>query len=314
MAAEEPVPAAPARLASRSLLTSVTATPSGLLFVAGERGHVLISRDGGEHWVQSALPVDVLLTGVCFVDDHVGYLVGHDETILATVDSGDTWRIAHFSAESGQPFLDVNCAADGSVLAVGAYMTLAVSRPPAKNFQIGEMAAAPLQTVHHVARMDDDAELEQPHLNAIARASNGVVYVAGEAGHLYRSEDEGRHWISLPSPYGGSFFSVLALDDSTVLVSGLRGHIYRSIDRGLHWLQIESGTDVLLDGAARLTDGRVLVVGLAGVVLVSDDLGQSFRRLQMSDRKGLAAVANGPKGPIVVGENGVHRLQLESGK
>ena len=311
---EPPVPAARAPLAARSLLTAVTSTPAGMLVAAGERGHVLLSHDAGEHWAQAEVPVDVLLTGACFVDDRTGYLVGHDQTILSTQDGGTTWRIEHFAPESGQPFLHVVCSADGAVVAVGAYATLALRHSGEPAFRLQELKAVAPATARRPARMDDDAELEQPHLNVVARSRAGTLYVAGEAGHLYRSEDQGEHWVALPSPYGGSFFTALATGDTSLLVAGLRGHVYRSVDKGQHWTQVVSTTDVLLDGAAVLADGRVVLVGMAGVVLVSDDEGVTFRRLRMADRKGLSAVAVGPRGPVVVGENGVRRLTLGTGK
>ena len=311
LSAEPPVAASKARLAVQSLLTTVVSTPGGRLVAAGERGHILLSEDGGEHWRQAAVPVDVLLTGACFVDDQVGYVVGHDETILTTRDGGSTWTIVHFAPDARQPFLDVSCASDGHVLVVGAYATLAHGEPPGHSFRIGELVAAPQQVTRHAARMDDDAELEQPHLNAVARARGGELYVAAEGGHLYRSDDGGTRWMSLPTPYSGSFFAMLTLGDSTVLAGGLRGHLYRSDDRGLHWDRIETGTDALLDSAAVMPDGRIVVVGLGGVVLVSNDDGHSFTRLRMPDRKGLSAVTNGPSGPVVVGEAGVQRLRLE---
>jgi photosystem II stability/assembly factor-like uncharacterized protein len=308
--AEAPVAASGAPLAVQSLLTTVASTPAGRLVAVGERGHILLSEDGGEHWRQAAVPVDVLLTGACFVDDQVGYVVGHDETILTTRDGGSTWTTAHFAPDARQPFLDVSCASDGTVLVVGAYATLAHGEPQGRSFRISELVAASQQTTRHAARMDDDAELEQPHLNAVARARGGELYVAAEGGHLYRSDDGGMRWVSLPSPYSGSFFAILAVGDSSVLAAGLRGHLYRSDDRGLHWSRIDTGTDVLLDGAAILPDGRIIIVGLAGVVLVSNDDGRSFVRLRMLDRKGLSSVTNGPRGPVVVGEAGVQRLRL----
>lgn len=311
LSAEPPVAAAKAPLAAHSLLTAVASTPGGNLVAAGERGHILLSRDGGEHWLQATVPVDVLLTGACFVNDQVGYVVGHDETILSTADGGLSWKIVHFAPDALQPFLDVSCAPDGSVLVVGAYATLARAQAQGQPFRISELSAAPLPTARKAARMDDDAELEQPHLNAVARAANGFLYVAGEGGHLYRSDDGGSHWMSLPSPYTGSFFAVLPIGDSAVLAAGLRGHLFRSDDHGLHWVSIDTGTDVLLDDAAVLPDGRVVIVGLAGVVLVSDDGGHSFKRLRMPDRKGLAAIGIAPQGPVVVGENGARRLMLE---
>jgi photosystem II stability/assembly factor-like uncharacterized protein len=281
-----------------------------MLMAVGERGHVLVSRDGGEQWQQSAVPVDVLLTGVCFSDDQTAYVVGHDETILTTHDAGAHWRVAHYAPDTRQPLLDVACLPDGTVIAVGAYATVARSDDHGVHFRVTELQAAPVPSVHKAARMDDDAELEQPHLNAIARADDGSVYVAGEAGHLYRSNDGGSHWLSLPSPYEGSWFSVLPLGGPSVLVAGLRGHLYRSDDRGEHWLLVPSGVDTMLDGATRLVDGRIVVVGLAGVVLTSADNGHQFDVTRMADRKGIAAVGSTSLRPVVVGESGVHPLTL----
>jgi len=309
-AAEPPVPSAASTLAPRSLLTAVAASPRGLLMAVGERGHVLVSRDGGERWTQSLVPVDVLLTGVCFTDDNTAYVVGHDETILATSDAGAHWRVARYAPETRQPLLDVACLPDGSVIAVGAYATIARSSDRGATFQVSELQAAPIASAHKAARMDDDAELEQPHLNAIARADDGNVYIVGEGGHLYRSSDAGSHWQSLPSPYEGSWFSVLPLRGSSVLVAGLRGHLYRSDDRGQHWQAVPTGVDTMLDDAVRLADGRVVVVGLAGVVLTSSDDGYHFDVTRMADRKGIAALIETSHGTVVVGESGVHSLTL----
>jgi len=311
-AAEAPVPARVATLAARSLLTALAVSPSGQLLAVGERGHILLSRDGGAHWRQSSVPVDALLTAACFVDDQVGYVVGHDETILATADGGSHWRIAHFAPDAAQPFLSVACDPSGDVIAVGAYATLARSTDHGQTFAITELSAAPLKEKKRPARMDDDADLEQPHLNAIASSSDGTVYIAGEAGHLYRSDDHGHQWVALPSPYAGSFFAVQPIGEAGVLVAGLRGHLFRSADRGQHWVEIRSGVDALLDGSTILPDGRVVIVGLAGVVLTSSDGAQTFSSSRMADRKGLAAVVAGPEGPIIVGENGVRRLSLKS--
>jgi photosystem II stability/assembly factor-like uncharacterized protein len=312
-AGEPPVPAAPSALAVKSLLTAVTASPEGTLLAVGERGHVMISRDGGGHWSQSVTPVDVLLTGACFLDNKTAVVVGHDETILVSQDSGIHWAVVRYAPETRQPLLDVACLPDGSVIAVGAYATVAHSTDRGAHFAVGELSAIPLPTRRKIARMDDDAELEQPHLNAIARAEDGALYIAGEAGHLYRSTDRGAHWVSLPSPYAGSLFTVLPLGGTALITAGLRGHLYRSDDQGEHWVAVPTAVDTLLDGAARLYPERVVVVGLAGVVLVSGDGGRSFQARRLEDRKGVAAVAMSPLGPVIVGESGAHRLTLAPG-
>ena len=46
--------------ALRSLLLDAAPVPGGILAV-GDRGHVLVSEDGGESWIQSAVPTRTML-------------------------------------------------------------------------------------------------------------------------------------------------------------------------------------------------------------------------------------------------------------
>src|SRR5262245_35272257 len=108
-------------LASSSLLLDLAAAGKRLVAV-GERGHVLLSDDEGATWRQAkSVPTRTMLTAVYFADDEYGWAVGHDETILNTVDGGETWTRSHFAPEAQQPLLDLWFANRVSGIAVGAY-------------------------------------------------------------------------------------------------------------------------------------------------------------------------------------------------
>jgi hypothetical protein len=81
------VPAPLSPLASKSIVQAVTRAGTRLVAV-GQRGHVLVSDDGGKSWRQSPVPVSSDLTSVFFVDERSGWAVGHDGVILAT----SRWR------------------------------------------------------------------------------------------------------------------------------------------------------------------------------------------------------------------------------
>jgi photosystem II stability/assembly factor-like uncharacterized protein len=305
--------AEPARLASRGLLIGMARAGERIVAV-GDRGIVLLSDDQGRTWTQAAsVPTQVLLTGVCFIDARRGIAVGHDEVILTTGDAGNTWTRTHYAPEAQQPLLDVWCgqahAGDGTVaagraIALGAYSVYFSSEDGGATWKESKFKARPLprksatdlprgagktiggRTV--VARKESGPVAASPsdpgadglgggfHLNRIAVASDSRFYIAGEAGHLCRSDDGGASWFELPSPYQGSFFGVLPLGGDALLAFGLRGNLFRSDDAGLTWQRIETGTVAMLDGGARLANGSVAVVGLSGVVLVSHDGGRSF--------------------------------------
>jgi photosystem II stability/assembly factor-like uncharacterized protein len=324
--AERPAAAVIAPLAAQSLLLDVKTLPDGRLVAVGERGDILVSSDDGVSWKQSPAPARATLTAVYFADARRGWAVGHDEVILRTIDGGATWFLAHWAPERQQPLLGVWFDAAGHGLAVGAYSTVYRSDDAGASWRDVPFAPEPLlaarpgtqsKAAARVAKdnpsgedMRADAWTVQPHLTAIAADSRGRLYVTAEAGHLYRSDDAGAHWLELPSPYEGSFFGVLPLDGDTVLAFGLRGHLYRSEDAGRSWQRIATGSEELLAGGVRLADGMVVIDGLAGVVLVSQDGGRSFRLHQEADRKGFDAVAAVPRGVVVCGEAGARRLLL----
>ena len=316
--AETPQPAVIAPLAARSLLLDVTVLPGGTVVAVGERGHVLLSRDGGTSFTQSPAPARSNLTAVSFVDREHGWAVGHDEVILRTSDGGASWQLAHYAPEKQQPLLGVWFGDPTHGIAIGAFATVYTTADGGQSWTASEFTPKPLHAAPvkaHTGRTtaadlaeSDDQGLAQPHLNAIARARSGRLYIAGEAGHLFSSDDGGHSWAQLPAPYDGSLFGILPLDGDALLVFGLRGHLFRSEDAGHSWRALESHCEALLSGSTRLGDGTIVIVGLSGTVLVSVDGGQTFAVHQQADRKGLAAVAAAPGGVVVVGEAGVHLL------
>jgi photosystem II stability/assembly factor-like uncharacterized protein len=192
-----------------------------------------------------------------------------------------------------RPLLDVWFADERRGLAVGAYGSLLATSDGGQTWE-----------PRSVIEGDDF------HLNGIAQAPDGSIYLAAEAGRLYRSDDGGLTWKSLTSPYQGSFFGVLPMTDGGVLAFGLRGNLFRSTDRGATWIRIETGTEATLTAALELGSGRFVVAGLAGTLLWSDGNG-ALRLQEMPDRKGIVALARSDdRSLLLVGEGGVHRVEI----
>ncbi|MEI6410726.1 MAG: T9SS type A sorting domain-containing protein [Bacteroidota bacterium] len=71
------------------------------------------------------------------------------------------------------------------------------------------------------------------------QVENGVIYVLGCFGELFKTEDQGAHWLTiLAKPYlnpaPDEQLSRIFVTGNTVLV-GSKHTIYRSVDRGAHW-------------------------------------------------------------------------------
>ena len=277
-------------LASRSLLLDGAVTDSHLV-VVGERGHILTSTDDGASWRQAQVPVRVLLTAVHMHDTRTGWAVGHDAVILRTGDGGASWQLVHHAPEEERPLLDVWFRDGLTGFAVGAY-----------GYFLATEDGGDTWTSRTIS--EDDF-----HLNALLPVAPHQLFIAAEAGVIYRSGDGGDSWQELPSPYTGSWFGALALEGGQLLLLGIRGHLFRSVDDGNNWIQIPTATTATLTSAVQLQSGAVLITGLEGTLLVSVDSGHSVSLEQLSSRQGVSTALPLADGNVLlIGEFGVLRL------
>jgi photosystem II stability/assembly factor-like uncharacterized protein len=291
--ASEPEFSTIAPLAAKSyLLDGVLA--DGRVVVVGERGHVLYSDDKGDTWTQVRVPTIATLTGVYFHDKNLGWAVGHDAVILKTIDGGESWERVHFAPEEERPLFDVWFSDENNGIAVGAYGFFLTTEDGGKSWASKMIS-------------EDDW-----HLNQIKASETGRLYIAAEAGTIYRSDDQGLTWTSLASPYEGSFFGTLPLDGDTLLLFGLRGNLFRSDNAGETWQKINTNTKAILNSGIRLPDGRIFIVGLGGAVLVSSDDGLSFTLHSQADRKGIMSALPIEKNELMlVGQGGVKKITID---
>lgn len=282
--------------AAKSLMLDVVHAGKRLVTV-GDRGHILYSDDQGQTWTQAKVPTRQLLTAVYFVDDKLGWAVGHDAQILASTDGGATWIKQFEDLKREAPLLDVWFKDASTGFAVGAYGALLETTDGGQHWEDAS------------DRLDNE---DQYHLNAIAAVKDAGLVIVGEQGSLFRSADWGQTWERLEGPYHGSLFGVIGTAEAnTLLIYGLRGNLYRSTDFGSTWDQVElnaarGALEFGLSGATLLDDGTLVIVGNGGSVVQSHDHGLTFSVFNRPDRISLSAVtAAGDGNLILVGQGGV---------
>ena len=307
-------------LAAKSLLLDGQVIGDRII-VVGERGHILTSEDQGASWQQQQTPTRATLTSVFFIDPANGWAAGHDSIVLRTRDGGRHWQELYSDAEDERPILDIWFRDETHGYAIGAYGLFLVTEDGGENWDLLDFSPATLAIDETDANgfREEAPEAEawgiDFHLNQISASPNGRVFVAAEAGNLYRSDDACRSWISLPSPYEGSFYGSLSLSGKNLIVFGLRGHLFRSEDAGINWVEVDSGTQATINDGIRLRDGRIVLAGLAGSLLISSDHGVSFGLHPQADRAGIAKVLQaGDDALILIGDHGVKRLELPGEK
>ncbi len=306
------VPAIASARAPRSPIAAVTRA-GGRLVAVGQRGHVLLSDDGGATWAQAAVPVSTDLTAVHCPTPSRGWAVGHDGVVLSTDDGGRTWT-RRLDGRALAPLLRARCGGGG--VAGEQACALAARAPDAVVLDVWFEDASrgfAVGAFNLVVRTEDGGEswtpwldrVENPrglHLYAV-RGAGGAVLLAGEQGLLLRLDPGGARFRAVPAPRGGTLFGLVEADGA-VVAFGLGGRALRSGDGGATWREVATSADVSLTGGAVLPDGRIALASQAGAVLVSGDGGRSFRPAGAAGRGRVppaAAVAAVDAGAVVLG-------------
>ena len=283
-----------APLAAQSLL--LDATRAGARMVAvGEYGHVLLSDDEGENWRQAQhVPTRTTLTAVTFVDDRLGWAVGHGGQILHSVDGGERWTVQYGKADGADSLFSVWFENAEHGLAVGPYGYALTTLDGGKSWAQIQVA---------------DGEDGERHLNRIFAGADGRLYIAAEIGGVFISDDRGAHWRLVQTPYDGSLWGGTVRRDGSVIVVGMVGHALLSADRGEHWTMLETDTDQSLTDVTELPDGRVVLVGLGGAVAIGS-ASLVFKSEIRPDRQFTTSVLAAAGKLLLFTQSGVHSQSL----
>ncbi len=297
---------------TRLMLTDA-ARIGGRVVAVGDRGYIVYSDDDGKNWQRAATPPNLpMLTGVYFSDQKTGWVVGHDAYILKSEDQGQTWKQVFAAASEQKPLMDIVFVDAGTGFAVGTYGSFYETTDGGNTWNPKKILT-PAPAAKGKAAQEPKAPDDDKHFNAIIKVSDGHLLIAGEAGTLLKSDDNGKSWTRLVSPYKGSYFGAVRADDGAVLIFGMRGKIFRA-DAGLKsWTPIDNKSLASLMGSTRLPDGAIVLAGLSGTVLVSRDQGRSFQPLPTGTIKAYAAPLLGaPNALLLMGEAGAREVPLPS--
>lgn len=242
------------------------------LVAVGERGHVLVLND---HWQQVPTPTSVQLTKVFFLDEKLGWAVGHDATIVHTQDGGQTWKLQMQSAELEKPFLDVLFLNQQQGMAIGAYGLFYRTHDGGETwneeFHQELLAEEDVAYLAELKESDQAAYLVErasllPHFNRLLALKDGRLLLVGELGLVAVSQDNGLSFVRTSLDYDGSMFNAIETQDA-VYVMGLRGHVFKAARSLAQWTEIEMPVQSSINAAMTVSDNALYLVGNAGIVI-----------------------------------------------
>ena len=336
----------PSKAPAQAALMDITRTGDRLVAV-GERGIIIYSDDQGQSWKQARVPVRVTLTAVYFSSPDNGWAVGHETVALHSRDHGETWE----KVIDGRKVNDLMVAAMGKIVKdkqqqleqapevekVDLRQSLEDAETNLKGFQdtskegptqpwLDVFCAGPDQSLllgafGMLLNTADGGRTWTPELDRISNPmgyhfysfsrTRDAWFIFGEAGGLYRSDDAGRHWENLESPYEGSFFSSLgAVDGSLIMGFGLRGNLIISRDNGQNWRHLQLGAEALC-GATILSGDYFVIVSMGNSIYIGRVSQAGIRRLDTGFPACLAVADAGDGYVVLAGLKGVKRMKVD---
>jgi photosystem II stability/assembly factor-like uncharacterized protein len=341
-------PAMKSTKAAHSKLMDVTSTGDRFV-VVGEKGHILYSDDQGQSWDQADVPVSVTLTSVAFASPDNGWAVGHEGIVLHSSDKGATWtkkfdgvwvisksykgceklvekyanRLQNASDDERFYIEEKNQIAGFYLEDMEAFATEKVSKPIMSINFSSESEGMMVGGLGIAFRTEDGGVTWASQIDRIGNVDgynfydvmigDSTTYVVGEAGGLFRSNNDGGDWQKMEIPYEGSLYSLLSTaDNQCVLVVGFGGNVLRSCDAGETWnLQQLTENRKALFGGITLKDGSLLLYGIEAAVLFSSDKGETYQKAVTGFPAVMSAAETDDGHVILVGLAGVKRISLQ---
>ncbi len=218
---------------------------------------LLKTTDAGENWVSITFPRQHQLSGVCFVNESTGWLIGENH-VYKSIDSGQNWVEQNYRVNfigNATPFLQaISCIDENTAYAVG------------------------LNGV--IIKTEDGTTWQQKHgeFNGRDPALQGVYFVnartgwaVGLAGTVIKTINSGETWVEQDASSTLAFWNVYFLNETYGWVSGSVRQISKTTNgntweprtagefissiRGIHFLNELNGWAVGNQEIIRTVDG-----------------------------------------------------------
>lgn len=284
-------------------LYGVKVVGSGTAWAVGNFGSIYHSANGGQTWDARESGTKNPLFSVDFADPLHGWIVGKSSTILATSDGGTTWKPQRSAIPPEKHLFKVVAVDARTVWVVGDWGAIAVTHDGGEHWE--DRSISDDVVLYDVSFPDPD---------------HG--FVSGEFGTVLATRDGGRTWEKRVTGTEKTLFGLHFTTPETGWAVGIDGLLLRTRDGGDTWT-VQRGVaqaEVLEElgfleamknpglYAVRVAGNQGVIVGDTGTVLVSSDGGESWTRLELPGKEGLAWLRDVSLSPeaegVVVGAGG----------
>ena len=219
--------------------------------IAGYRGGVAVSTDGGLHWtpsnngIQETAFTHILLDPTSPVGRRTLYACGYGVGVYKSTDNGETWQLKSQGISGANPFVwRLTRAGDGTL-----YLIVARSNQGFYGATVGGGALyKSVDGAEHWTEMMLPKDVNGPRGLAIDPRDDRRMYLAAwgqehqdvdVGGGVYLSIDAGASWKPIFQGMQHVYdVTIDAKSPDMLYITGFDAGAYRSIDAGAHWTRI----------------------------------------------------------------------------
>lgn len=218
-------------------------------FLAGERGLLMKTTDGGASWQDISLNIKFNFTGVGIINDTAAIVCGTDQNSLAktigvtfrSIDRGKTWQ--------KRPF-------------VGNGLSDLVVWPPRKVYLLG------IKKAYHSISVGENywtGKYEGDRLGYAFDLQDDWGYMVGAKGLFLKTTDHGRNWKDVPMQITRDLYAVAMFDHFSGVAAGEGGIVVNFTQSGDQYTVEDIGQPVTILSVA-VTPERVYFAGRNGTM------------------------------------------------
>ena len=271
-------------------------------WVAGDRGYLAATNDGGRNWSRVPLNITEDINEIYFRSEKDGYLVA-GRKMFVTSDGGRSWNeTTIFQQGTFRPlipeFLSIRFADRKRGIVVGSLLRqtkddlIVVDSLVMRTTDGGES--------WHRIQMPTKTELFHLDYNG---SSHG--WIVGDNGVILATTDAGQTWTKQNSGTTNALFNVDFRDDDEGYAVGEGGTILRTENGGRTWTRVITNYTETLLRVDFADDKNGWIVGRSGSILRSSDKGRSWIKQESTTKNHLYGLFMSKRHGWAVGAKGV---------
>ncbi len=279
-------------------LVAVYFTSSESGWIAGDKGYLARTKDGGKSWTPQILATDENINEIYFRNDSNGYLVAGKKMFL-TRDGGNSWQETRIFNQTDFKGLTPEF--------------LSIRFPDKKlGFVLGSLLNKDEQVVDSlVMRTEDGGEtwsrvaitpkVELYHLDFVNSLDGWIV---GDKGLILMTYNGGLSWIKQKSGTDRALYNVDFRNKQEGFAVGAKGTILKTEDGGQSWSPVKTNFPATFLRVNFADDKNGWIVGYGGAILRSNDKGATWIKQSGETKENLYGLYMTKKYGWAVGANG----------